>query len=319
MEPAHLSLQYTIVDGNQYIDIAKDLSRLNRRLYRQGRNYVVAGCEIHANPIGMGSDSIIRIAIGTAGNTWTVQNAWKKGYSAWRKQIRETSDITGIKPGTWDDYKIYLDDSHEDATELNALATDGASISAGEWDHSKLVFDDDGVERELGMHIIGSSNLTDSNNESGIGLIYEYSISRSMVPTNDPKTPADASNSIFAKMLGTNEMSDMLVDNVEGDNDSPPYDQANYVGGDTNSDAVWLSQIVVSTASFPKGQTAGFVVPCGLLLVGGSRSVLNGNGFLENAGTAPPVYIDATMPATTLIIHLAPGGYRGVLAPPMGQ
>ena len=58
-----------------------------------------------------------------------------------------------------------------------------------EWDYSALVFDDDGTERDLKMHLIGSSDLTDTNEESGIGLVNEYQISRTTVQINDPDTP----------------------------------------------------------------------------------------------------------------------------------
>jgi len=163
------------------------------------------------------------------------------------------------------------------------------------------------------MHLIGSSNLADTNNESGIGLIHEYQISRRRVQDPDPDVPADANNSIYAKMLGTDEMSDMLVDNIEGDNDSAPYDDAEYQGGATNADAsvpvLWGSvNATQSTSRLP-----GFIAPCGLI------KLSTGELALDNAASADGIYAAGSAPTAVVILTVAAGPYRGVLAAPMGQ
>ena len=248
IEPAVRQLAYIVPDGVSYIDIAKDLSKVNRRLYRQGMSYVIQDIQIGVSP-GMKSTDIYQVVFATAGNSWIVHNAWKKGFAAWRKQVREVENGTGIKAGAWNDFKVYLDDSMEDGTTLDVSAGDGAVYSAGEWDYSALVFDDDGTEKDLKMHLIGSSNLADTNEESGIGLIHEYQNSRSIIggSAQDPGTPAGASDTIYAKLMGTDEMTDRIVDNVESANDEPPYDQDEYPGGASNADAagpgpVWIRE-----------------------------------------------------------------------------
>jgi hypothetical protein len=325
IEPAVTQLLYGVPNGTSYIDIAKDLSLVNRRMYRQGYTYVVQDVQV-AIPAGSRPSDISYVQLSTSGNSWIVHNAWRKGFAAWRRQVREVENATGIKAGTWDDFKVYLDDTHEDGTTLTPVAADGASYSTGEWSYSALVFDDDGTERDLKMHLIGSSNLADTNEESGIGLINEYQESRSIVKGDDPATPAGASDTIYAKLMGTDEMTDRVVDNVESANDNPPYDLDDYPGGAVNADAAVPVRWIMTSAAQGIGIGAGFIAPCGLLKITTSELALNDTLDLtaSDASTidAPgptSVYSEGSASLIFMILTLAPGPYRGVLAAPMGQ
>lgn len=312
IEPAVTQLMYDLPDGTSYIDLAKDLSQVNRRLYRQGYTYVVQDIQMHS-VIGLKMTDVSLLEFATAGNSFMVHNAWKKAFAAWRKQVRDNIENQSVQ-GKWADFKIYLDDVMEDSTILNPLAGDGAVYQAGEWAHSQLVFDDDGTERKFKMHLIGSSNLTDTNNESAIGLIEEYQRSRRTVQEYDP-AGTEFSDSIYAKLHGTDEMTDMIVDLVEGDNDQPPYDHDQYPGGDTNADAAVPTRILTCTGGQGSAMVAGFIAPCGLIQVENSRIIQNGD-FLQDAAI---VTVDAASEPTRVIITMAAGPYRGVLAAPMGQ
>jgi len=310
IEPAVTQLTYVVPSGDSYIDIAKDLSKVNRRLYRQGYTYVVQDVQVGLTT-GMQVTDIQQFTFATAGNSYVVHNAWSKGFKLWRSQQREIlRALPGIQ-GKWADFKVYLDDVHEDSTILEPYAGDAAVYLAGEWEHSKIVFDDDGTERELKMHLIGSSNLADTNNESGIGLIHEYQISTRRPQDPEPDVPADASNSIYAKILGTDEMSDMMVDNIEGDNDSSPYDDVEMPGGATNADTPVLVRIGAVSANQSVGRFGGFIAPCGLLKVSSVEMQLD--------GATPAVYEQTGSATAVMIVTLAAGPYRGVLAAPMGQ
>jgi len=318
IEPAVTQLLYLVPDGTSYIDLAKDLSKVNRRLYRQGYTYVVQDIQVGVST-GMKASDVWTCVFSTSGNSWIVHNAWKKAYATWRTEQRKITDALGPIEGKWADFKVYLDDAMEDATILEPYAGDNAVYQPGEWEYSKFVFDDDGTERELKMHLIGSSNLADTNNESGIGLINEYQNSRANQDHYQPSIPGGASDTIYAKLMGTDEMSDMIVDNIESDNDLSPYDPDDYPGGAANAD----SAVPVRIGSVSGNQTtsvmAGFIVPCGLLKVFTAESALDTNGFLQDASTANGVYASGTASTTAVVITMAPGPYRGVLAAPMGQ
>lgn len=324
-EPAQLHLTYDVPAGTSYIDLARDLSRVNRRLYRQGMMYRIQNIQLMGPQVGTLATDVTNVGLYTISNSWIAHNAWKKGFKTWQAQIKSATALPDGGPGNhgrhyhgagltsiegkWSDFKIYLDDAHEDGTTLDVMAGDGAAYAAGEWVQSKFVFDDDGTERELKAHMIGSSNLSDTNEESGIGLIFEYNISRARVNANDPSLSNSASDSIYSKMLGTDEMSDMLVDNIEGDNDNPPYDQDEFPGGATNADAPALMGTASVTATRPLSSVRGFDVPCGLIKVNMFEMQLDGSNLYEIT----------TGPNHQLLITLSPGDYRGVFATPMGQ
>jgi len=307
MQPAITSLVYVMTpssgEATANIDIAKGLSTVNRRLYRQGMNYAVAGVSI-----GRFDTGITKCMLQTAGNTWMVQNAWKKGYALWRAQQREVLKVMPSIEGTWADFKVTLDDVVTTATLNPRNSTTGGSSGdpvCDEWNYSEYVWDDDGTEREPKFHLIGASNLA-----SSIGLVQEYHISRAAVHLDDPDVDSDASDSIYAKSLGTDEISDMLVDNVEAENDQPPYDQSEMYGGDTAGDlAVIIDEF--STSMHNSGRSVPFIAPCGLLRVNITSKV--------NNDIQQPWTLVASDEMHAVFVHIAPGGYKGVLATPMGQ
>ncbi len=312
IEPAVTQLLYQVPDGTSYIDLAKDLSKVNRRLYRQGYTYVVQDIQVAVSAGAKPSD-VQYLGFATAGNSYMVHNAWKKGFECWRMQQRDIMRCLGNIAGKWSDFKVYLDDAMEDGVTLEPYAGDGAVYQAGEWEHSKLVFDDDGVEREFKMHLIGSTDLTDTNEESAIGLIHEMNIASRITHSPDPSAFSSASDGIYAKMIGTDEMSDMLVDNLEDDNDNPPYDHDEYPGGHTNADVPVPVRIMTVTGAQGGTTGAGFIAPCGLIQV---QTAEFAAVDLNDINT---VYADATAPTIAIILTVAPGPYRGVLAAPMGQ
>ena len=309
IEPAVTQIAYALPAGTSYVDLAKDLSMINRRLYRSGMVYAVQDIQLVVSA-GTKQTDIIHVTFETSGNSWIVHNAWKKGFRAWRNQVNELKQGLGSNiEGKWADFKVYLDDSMEDGTILTPVAGDGAAYQTGEWKHSKLVFDDDGTEREFKMHLIGSSNLTDTNEESGIGLITEYGKSRARVSQDQPDTFAEISDSIYAKMLGTDEMSDMMVDNLEDDNDDPPYDFDNYPGGGSNADCAVPVRYGTVTSANGMTTVPGFIAPCGLIKIQSNEFQLDGSSLYEVA----------TAPTVGMILTVATGPYRGVLAQKMGQ
>ncbi len=329
IEPAVTQLAYLVPDGASYIDLAKDLSKVNRRLYRQGYTYVVQDIQLGISS-GLRSTDVAVMTFSTMGNSWMVHNAWKKAFRVWRQQQKEVTDaLPGIQ-GKWADFKIYLDDTMEDGTTLEPYAGDGAVYTGGDWDHSRFVFDDDGTEKYYKMHMIGSSNLSDTNDESAIGLIHEYSHSRPNVHIAEPDVESEASDTIYAKLLGTDEMSDILVGHMEAENDVPPYDQDEFPGGETLADAAVPVRIVSASGTQTSATAMGFIAPCGLIKVDSSEMNLTDTtesatdlGDVAATGVASPgprsIYQVATAQTTLVIVTVAAGPYRGVLAAPMGQ
>ena len=296
IDPAQRTLSYIITPSSGAvtvdIDLAKDLSAVNRRLYRQGMQYYVSGVSFLRLVPGVSSMTCM-----TAGDTWMVHNAWKKGFQFWKAQQKDVSGVLPGIQGKWADFKIELDDNS--GTAINTVASDGGTIVPDEWDLSNYVWDDDGTERFPTFVMLGSTATG-----SKVGLVQEYHISRAQ-QADEPTISADASDSIYAKSLGTDEMSDLLVGITETENDAPPYDANEMAGGDTVADCPHLQSF--DTAFFESGSkmTHGFTVECGLL-----RLAL---GSFGTDGTTPSDV------AHLIQVHLAPGPYKGVMASPMGQ
>lgn len=302
MEPAQLVLQYLIPgDGSGtkqiVVDLARDLSAVNRRLYRQGYTYAIG--KVVFTPNTVTPVNCILMAQ-NAGNTWMVHNAWKKGRAIWLAQRKEALELLPGIEGKWADFKVKLDDSA--ASYLPCIAADNGAMASDDWTHSEVFWDDDGTERSPVFHIIGGTDPTVS-----VGLVQEYHISRARGFATEPAVDSDASDSIYAKMLHMqDELSDALIDDLETDGDAPPYDQDEMPGGDTVADEPWIAEYGFANSQVgQQGRLDGFAAECGLVKFT-STTRLNADQSAANADTL-------------VWIHLVPGPYRGVLAEAMGQ
>ena len=308
IEPAVTQLTYLVPDGTSYVDLAKDLSKVNRRLYRQGYTYVIQDIQFFLN-VGMKASDVQSLQFSTAGNSWIVHNAWTKAFRAWRDQQRSVEDLVEIRP-KWEDFKVYLDDGMRGGTTLEPYAGDGAVYQAGEWLYSQYVWDDDGTERETYGHLIGSDTGT-----SDFALIQNYADSRATIHAASPDQETEASTSMYAKLmtLGDDELIADLIDNMETTNDAPPYDQDDFPGGADNADHAVVTRWLSCNAQQGSTTVGGFIVPCGLLKIQNTEYALN------DATSADGTYATGTAIQGALILTIAPGPYRGVLAAPMGQ
>lgn len=265
-------------------------------------------------PVGMRATDVYQVVFATAGNSWIVHNAWKKAFTTWQAQARSVERLVDI-PAKWRDFKVYLDDSMRGGTTLEPYAGDGAVYLAGEWNYSQFVWDDDGTERETYAHLIGSDSGT-----TDFGLIQNYADSRKRVQANDPAQEAEASSSMYAKMLtiGDDELIADLIDNIEAANDAPPYDIDDFPGGADNADAANPVRFGSVNATQSTTTLPGFVAECGLIKVSCNEIELTTSGD-PAAVTGTSVYQAVSAPTVSCLITVAAGPYRGVLAAPMGQ
>ncbi len=297
-------------DSRSYIDTAKELSKCNRRLYDQGRMYAYQGLSFIWKPEAAGTLATLEIRVKTAGNTWVVHNSFVKGKALWHEmQQLVLADNPSIK-GKWHDFKVTLSSSQTDARTL-AVQNGGADVAAGEWNYAKYVMPQHSVDtvtgdplpaEEFSVSLIGADAATRKS------LVKAYQESRATVQPTDPNVPAGMSTSFFNLLTDSGSQEPELADLIEDENDQPPYDADNYPGGDTNATDPWIVASSAVTSFEVDGRTGPFVAPCGLLEV----QIL---GFQTDGS---PV-LNADMPAIDLMLHVAPGMYKGVAAIPMGQ
>ncbi len=291
---------------NQYFgDISQMACVVNRRFYRQGLNWVVAGFKVHATAGWIGDVGICRLP-----DTWICSNAWHKAYAHWKAQqddaVREAGGESAV--AKFRDFKVHMDPLHVTAgfgDNLVPRDCNGNEFLPGEWQASQIVLpnivpDASGSEvdpQEYFLHMLGD------NNHGGVsrGVIDGYASSRAFPQSPDPVGPNLASNeNWYMQMENVGNESPEVIANATDRNDDLPYDQEHYPGGDTNApgyqlvDINGMSNFSITNSMSLKGDT----FPCGL--------------FTVEINT-----ISDVSSSVQLEIYLVPGPVRGYLTQPM--
>jgi len=315
LQPAITTLRYQMdysVGGvTRYIDIMADMSKINRRLYRQGMQVAVGSITVISDAISGPGSPTLDLQVRTAGNTWVTQNAWTKGYALWRQMNKEVLEDNPSVQGKWADYKINLVESQAFANTLVVQDGSGADYPAGEWAKSVYVVPQHDVDPATGevkpaeewtACLAGSDDVPNKI----VSLIKAYEESRATVQDVAPNVPAALPNSFYLKLTDDGSQDPELAAVIEDANDQPPYSMVDgkYPGGSgfTGSSCLTLQHRQIINPFQPNANIAGFVANCGLI-------ELNCQNIADQ-GTAGKIDI---------LIHLVPGTYNGILAERMGQ
>lgn len=287
-------------NGGFYIDLAKAASEINRRAYRQGRQWMVAGFTFVS--VGTGTISVSKLPV-----TWVVSNSWEKTFRAWDKQQMEAIKQAGAQStvSKFRDFKIAMDDTHFGlkGTDYELVPSDAGGNAAltGEWDWSEITIpgSSGGASADVGLHMLGADGL----NSRSLVLGYERSRAYPEASTPEEQNP---NTSFLSEMFDVGASNDNIIANATDRNDDAPYDRSNYPGNDTNTPDPHIhgyANIVQYSAG--AGQTVdtahmnGGCFPCGLMRV----------QWTEATNSQPLV----------VLVHMVPGNYRGYLAPPMTE
>lgn len=322
MQPAQLDLAFTIpagggtgVDSRSYVDTAKELSKVNRRGYSQGRMYAYQGLTFiwrqipvvaPALPIG-----ILELSVRTAGNTWIVQNAHVKGESLWHQMQDLVLDDNPSLAGKWHDYKVRLSTQQVQARQLNVKDGAGVDYKAGEWKVSTYVMPQHEVDPATGLPLAAdefTTCLIGPDTATIKSLVQAYEDSRATVQSPMPNVPAGVGTSFFNLLTDSGSQEPELADIIIDENDEPPYDLDEYPGGATNALVPCTVGYAAISAAEVDGRIGGFIAPCGLLEIEIKA--------FDTEGNAVPT---AQMPAIDILLHCAPGMYKGTASVPMGQ
>lgn len=316
IETAERDLWFQIDGGAQQvvnIDIGQCLSLLNRRMYRQGMQYVVEGLELH-------SDSVVNATIYRLPETWIVASAWEKVMRAWLEQQDEALEESDRQSLTakYRDFKIYFNESHQIAgsasnavpfgcTDLSALPTDVEY----DWEYSQIVIPNDttpGNTTERYLHMIGDDSA--AVDESS-GMIKAYAESRSRPFPVDPNTVGPLSNQggILGEMVDVGDDDTDIIQNARSNNQQIPYPTGYftstewYPGGANQFTSLGQLECIMSVRN---------TAPIG---EGGIISTTYAPGFLASCGLIQ-VLVDAFAEEGTAFfkVGLSPGDYKGVMA-----
>ncbi len=327
IQPAQLDLAFTIpaaggtgADSRSYIDTAKELSKVNRRLYSQGRMYAYQGLTFiwrvpePTDPPAANTIALLELSVRTAGNTWVVHNAHVKGEALWHQMQDLVLDDNPSIAGKWHDFKVRLSTQQVSTRQLNVKDGAGVDVKAGEWNISTYVMPQHEVETtgpDAGKPLPAdefTTCLIGPDSASIKSLTQAYEDSRATVQSPMPNVPTGMSTSFFNLLTDSGSQEPELADVIEDENDEPPYDLDEYPGGATNANVPWTVGYGAISAAEVDGRIGGFIAPCGLLEI-------EIRGYASD-GTPIPT---EEMPAIDMLLHVAPGMYKGVAAVPMGQ
>lgn len=288
-------------NGTFYIDLARAVSEVNRRAYRQGRQWMVAGITFAST--GTGQIVLNKIPV-----TWMASNAWEKTFRAWDKQQMDAIKEAGAESavGKFRDFKIGLHDSHYAAKgtnlDLRPIDSLGNQYNQGEWDWSEITLPNAGGP---GVAVDYSLVMCGGQGANTRAMIRDYGQSRARVEASTPDE-GDPQNTFFADMFDVGSSNADVIANATDRNDDAPYDRFNYPGGSSNGPGLHIhgfANIVAQTTGTALGvdvtQMHGGCFPCGLMEVNWTETENNANLVVQ--------------------VHLVPGPYRGYLAPPMTE
>ncbi len=342
IEPSVLTMNVktpTLAPGgvaNYTVDLSQIASLYNRRFYRQGLNWAVAGFKIFTAQGTLGSVSIQKLP-----NTWVMSNAWEKSFRTWKKMNdMALEEQQGARP-RFMDFKVYMDKAHHDAgSAANLLPFNfddaGAQNTAipGEWDYSKIHVPDSAkvdptsagfnIEREVnefdliatGASYPGASTATGND---AVSLIEGYAASRALPEVFDPNTPDDMQDAdgstpenwmtaIFNEGLiqDSEVLDDLREDNIVApypfENDLTVFDThypggANQLPGLETHDSGFITNTTIGGTTYLKGGN----FPCGLIRI-------------FHAADA-----ESITAGISIQIDLVPGNHRGYLCERMTE
>jgi len=331
IEPSAMTLTFasSAVGGGtptitEYIDISQVASLVNRRFYRQGLNWAVAGIKV-LNLTGFTGT----VQVSKLPNTWVMSNAWEKGFRAWQRMNREALEETPSVRPRFLDFKVYADESHHalgsGANLLPRTYVAGLPVPAtpGEWEMSKFEIPTGSAGTQgasVSREVVATGGNYPGLGASGfdaISLIEGYASSRGLPDVLDPNVPDDAADvdgfnpdnwlaAIFNE--GTTQTEGVIEDMIAENNIAPYPFENDGVSTDTMYPG-GVNQLVGMQV-----HDTEFITPT---TIGGTTRLKGGNfpcGLIRfdfaNSGPTSAVLIQ---------LDLVPGNHRGYLCEPMTE
>lgn len=312
--PAETTLKYALPgDGSDvYIDLFRDISRVNRRLYNQGQCVRISHIEIRQTPVDGNPSLGLEATVKALPLTWVAAQAYMKAREHWFKQQRDAraGQDKSIRP-SYEDFKVYMDNGHRAGNTIATLDGAGNPVQAGEWVYSTLVYADTAAGetiREPSLHMVGPDVGT-----SDVGLINAYEDSRASVDGDQPNVPTSISNNIYELVQSGKDdgMSAEILSNMGFQNDSPPYEIFNYPGGALNYPTNVDKAYVQTSSANPVVSSAGFAAMLGLLRIYSQGKNAAATGVPEDP-------YNVTVPGI-MLVHLVPGNRKGLMTANVGD
>ncbi len=325
IQPAVKTIQLLVPAGGQYTcDLSQCASLANRRFYRQGLNWAVAGFTFLTTSTQSGQISVYKIP-----DTYVSSNSWEKAMRSWMRMNNEAlEEAESVKP-KFLDFKVFMDQVHHaDGVGSNLLPLQGfpaAALSAGEWEYSDIVVPlttTPGSSSAFEIIWTGANYPgAGASGKDAVSLIEGYAASRGLPDILDPNTPDDAADAAGATPEnwlsamhndGTTQDSAVLLDMIDENNKAPyPFE----------NDGVNLDTMYPGGANQPAGAGSKLEVHDAVGItsttIGGTTKMAGTNfqGGLIRFNTVD--LVDSAAGNVSVLVHLVAGHHRGYLAEPM--
>lgn len=228
------------------------LSRLNRRLYRQGRYYQ---CKID---IDVSSNANIEVF--ALRDDWAVQKAYHLAYRQYViNTAAERNVVGGNMVARWNDFRV-RSGQPSTTTDLVPVLSSASGVdvqlTTGEFQDAEVV-DDTGTTKFF------TWSNTPAANEFGVLVEYDKT-------ANAQRTPADIPADLAYADIDS-EVNEATHDHLLGDGNEPPYDRD---GVNAGAPFVKVAELGSGTAGTgaQKLSTGFFTAPSGLILITGMNS-----------------------------------------------
>jgi len=278
------------------IDVGACLSRINHRLFRQGRQYKV---RVQANTESF-SDSTSPIDVYALAPTWWVNAAWRKAKAAYDAAMSDEKKVLNeANLAKWRDFRV---GSGIDYFALDAVELGGAYP----WLRAMPAYTNHAPVATA--YTQGEFNLATAKNldtastmsftwgaasASKFSLIEEYTRTR-----NESASPETVITQMPYEQLNA-EGEDLDYQELQANGNEPPYAALGFEG------AIWTKVGTLSPGDLGSKTTGYFTAPCGIVVL------RNGYTSTNLPPNAPPE------PLGLVSMEVAEGDYHGVTAPAM--
>jgi hypothetical protein len=302
--PAVRHLRYEVTNSatpgtetSHYVDIARDLAAINRRMMAQGRVYHIGKITVVSrNTIAGIGQSAGFISVGVAPNSWAVRGAVQYGRELYNKMRKDAMAASSGKNnvGKYDDFKIRgLHAGAPSPTFLVPLDNGGNALSLGEWNYSTFYSPDGTTGADaFACHLLGP-HAGSAGAYSTVGLVESYGRNRQTLSSPATAQPAEYDDDPMANLFDDGTTHDEILQDVENHNDSPPYDLLAY-GGDADN---MPRPLVVQHGTLGSD---------GRVTLGGFAAVAGLIEFEVSSPIAEDVY--------SILVELKEGSYKGIAA-----
>lgn len=266
--------------STEYIDVAACLSRINQRLYRQGKTYKL-NVELWGGAYTGGNVLYVE----TLPHHWGISAGWKLAKETWDAAHAQELEA-GVPKGRWSDFRVNFDSAMETGGAITVPYGMSGLGANGEVLYTQAAFADGTGSKGYRM--------LEASDANAYGILAEYDNLRNT--STDEPAAAFGNNAPYVELM--EELDENQANNLQAYGDAPPYDAVDMVANLHNPQ--WFMCNGVQTGTTPRDDklfSGTIEAPLGLLKVRAAHSPQGGD----------PVEVFA-------VITVQSGDYKGVAA-----